>query len=67
MATVSYCLGAACSFSLHTFGLRPLKRKIAFLSLSKIYFPNRVSILVHFYFFTLPSVKFTLQWETGEC
>lgn len=32
--------------------LRPLKRKTRFPSWSKIYFPNRVSILVHFYFFT---------------
>ena len=39
------------------FSLKPFKHKICFPLKPKIYFPDRVSILVHFRFFTFQVVN----------
>ena len=41
----------------HFFSLKPFKHKICFPLKPKIYFPDRVSILVHFRFFAFQVVN----------
>lgn len=55
------CLGVACSFYLHTFGLRPLKRNLVFCPGQKC----TCQIVRVFWIISIFLLSFTLQWKTG--